>query len=91
MLLRSSNSNSQESQGRINDFGSPGQKGLTLFIIFFFNLLYWFAIVVELGKMPVGASWTMPQMKTDDVKREDLDCSKSPMPLGQMAEMIRHT
>ena len=48
-------------------------------------------MVAELEKIPVGGSWTMSQMKTDDVKREDLECLKSHVPLGRMTEIAQHS
>ena len=42
--------------------------------------------MVDLEKIPDGPSWIMPDMKTDNVKREDLDPSKDPVPLEQTTE-----
>ena len=89
MLLWSSNRDSQESQGKIKDFFPIKWPRTKRSQPLFFNFLYQMAMVVELEKIPVGGSWTMPQMKTDDVRREDLVCSKSPVPLGQTTEIAR--
>lgn len=56
---------------------------------FFFNFLYQVAVAVDLENIPYRDSWTMPGMKTDNVKREDLDPSKSPVPLAQTIEVAQ--
>ena len=52
----------------------------------FFNFLYQIAVVVDLEKIPDVESRIMPGGKTDEVKMEDLDPSKSPVPLERTTE-----
>jgi len=87
--LWSSNRNSRESQSRIKDFFPIRWTRTKRNNPIFFNFLYQIAVVVELAKIPVGGSWTMPEMKTDNVKMEDLDSSKSPVPLERTTEIAQ--
>ena len=86
-LLWSSNRNSRDSQSKRKSYYPirlPWTKGGNPI---FFNFLYQVDVLVDLEKIPDHNSWFMPDMKTDNVKREDLDPSKSPIPLGQTTEI----
>jgi len=86
MLLWSSNSNSRESQGKLKDSPRRWWPWAKDNNPIFFNFLYQIAVVVDLEKIPDGKSWIMPDMKADNVKREDLDPSKIPVPLERTTE-----
>ena len=91
MSFWSSNRKSQESRGKRKDpTWWPWVKGSKKDSSpIFFNFLYQIAVVVDLEKIPDGDSWIMPEMKIDNVKREDLDPSKSPIPLGRTTEIAQ--
>jgi len=83
LLLWSSNLNSRDSQGKRKSYYPlrlPWTKGSNPI---FFNFVYQVDVLVDLEKIPDQDSWLMPEMKTDNVKREDLHASKSPTPLGR--------
>ena len=89
-LLWSLSRNSWESRGQRKYFYPiqwPLAKGTNPM---FFNFLYQIAVVVDLEKIPDGKSWIMPDMKIDNVKREDLNPSKDPVALERTTETALH-
>ena len=55
----------------------------------FFNFLYQVAVAVDLENIPYRDSWTMAGIQTNNIKREDLDPSKSPVPFAQTMEIAQ--
>ena len=88
-LFWSLDRNFRESQGKIKHFFPMRWPWTKSSNPIFFNFVYQISVVVDLEKIPDGDSWIMSKMKPDNVKKEDLDPSKSAVPLGQTADTAR--
>jgi len=84
----SSNSNFPEPQGKLRDLFPVWLRTKKSNPIFF-NFLHQIAVVVDLEKIPVGDSWTLPEMKTDNIKMEDLDPLKTPVTLERTTDIAQ--
>ena len=84
----SSNRDSRGSRGQLREL-FPVWPRTKKSVPIFFNFFHRIAVVVDLEKIPLGDSWTMPEMKTDNVKMEDLVPSKPPVTLGRTTEIAQ--
>ena len=84
----SSNRNSPETPNKLRDFFPVWFRTKKSNPIFF-NFLHQIAVVVDLEKIPAGDAWAIPEMKTDNIKMEDLNPSKTPVPLERTTEIAQ--